>query len=274
MNAAKFIRNKMPPIGKYKTCGLSPNFALVCTFFLACLFHPMPAHAADTPSTMVFGTGQSENSYAGKWLRRIYIETFSRLGMRVSFQELQASRLTTSVDEGAIDGEVSRSYDYGLKHPELIRVDEAVINISFSFYTAHADLNVDSFKTLPSNLIGEYRRGVLGCEKALKETVPAAQLSNILTTAQGLKKLMSKRTDFYCDIDLAVISEMSPEKSTEYSAVRKLFDLKEETPLYPYLNKKHAMLAPRLAAVLKQMKSEGVIERYRQEALREYGYRQ
>jgi hypothetical protein len=34
-------------------------------------------------------------------------------------------------------------------------------------------------------------------------------------------------------------------------------------------HRKHADLAPRLAAALKQMKAEGLIERYRVDALRE-----
>jgi hypothetical protein len=119
----------------------------------------------------------------------------------------------------------------------------------------------------------EYRRGVLGCENALKPLSPVMQLSDILTTEQGLKKLVSKRTDFYCDIDLGVLNEMSAAKAAEFATVRKLFNVGNSMPLYPYLNKKNAALAPRLAAVLKQMKTEGLIERYRREAMREFGHR-
>lgn len=38
-------------------------------------------------------------------------------------------------------------------------------------------------------------------------------------------------------------------------------------PLHAFLHHKHAALAPRLAEALRQMKAEGVIERYRIESL-------
>jgi hypothetical protein len=38
------------------------------------------------------------------------------------------------------------------------------------------------------------------------------------------------------------------------------------------LNKKNTALAPILAATLKQMKTEGLIERYRRDAMREFGH--
>jgi hypothetical protein len=47
--------------------------------------------------------------------------------------------------------------------------------------------------------------------------------------------------------------------------VRKVLVLGTE-PLYPYLAHKNAELAPRLAATIKAMKAEGLIECYRVEA--------
>jgi hypothetical protein len=55
------------------------------------------------------------------------------------------------------------------------------------------------------------------------------------------------------------------------SGVRKLLNLGRPLSLYPYLHMKHSALAPRLAAVLKQMKAEGLVERYRIDTEREFG---
>jgi hypothetical protein len=49
--------------------------------------------------------------------------------------------------------------------------------------------------------------------------------------------------------------------------VRKLFEF-AALPTYPYLARKHAELAPRLAATLKKMKGEGLLDRYHVEAMR------
>jgi hypothetical protein len=46
--------------------------------------------------------------------------------------------------------------------------------------------------------------------------------------------------------------------------------LDESAPMFPYLHRKNAELAPRLAAVLRQMKAEGVIARYRSDVEREF----
>jgi hypothetical protein len=54
--------------------------------------------------------------------------------------------------------------------------------------------------------------------------------------------------------------------------VRKVVSIGKTVPTYPYVNKKHAELAPRLAAVLKQMKAEGLIEVYRKQVERDLGW--
>lgn len=250
-------------------------FALgaLLSFFLATQSYASSASASAGGALITFGTDQPETNFVGKWQRRIYTEAFSRLGMRVSFAQFPPPRLNAEVNSGSIDGEVTRTYEYGNANPELVRAEESVFNIVFAIYTANPSLQAEGLKSLPANAIGEYRRGVLGCENALKPVVAAAQLSDILTTEQGLKKLIAKRTDFYCDIDLAVLNEMTGSKISEFAATRKLFDVGISTPLYPYFHKKNAALAPRLATVLKQMKAEGLIDRFRSDALREFGYK-
>ena len=67
------------------------------------------------------------------------------------------------------------------------------------------------------------------------------------------------------EIDAALQSALhSPEFKS--AAVRPLLTIGDRIVLYPYLSKKQAELAPRLAAVLKGMKAEGLLERFRQDA--------
>jgi len=53
------------------------------------------------------------------------------------------------------------------------------------------------------------------------------------------------------------------------TSVRKVISIGNAVPTYPYINKQNADLAPRLAAVLKQMKAEGLIETYRMQVERD-----
>jgi polar amino acid transport system substrate-binding protein len=77
--------------------------------------------------------------------------------------------------------------------------------------------------------------------------------------------LLTGRVDYYCEIDAAQSALYSPE--FKGASVRPLLTIGDRIVLYPYLYKKHAELAPRLAAVLKGMKAEGLLERFRHEAL-------
>ena len=57
----------------------------------------------------------------------------------------------------------------------------------------------------------------------------------------------------------------------DHPLLRKQVELGEPVPLYAFVNRRHTELAPRLAATLRQMKAEGLIEQYRHETLRKFG---
>jgi polar amino acid transport system substrate-binding protein len=260
---------RCPPSARTR---LTPGWFIACsTLALGLLFNLQESRAQSVQGALVLATDQAEATFVGKWQRDVFAEVGKRLGTGVTVVMFPTPRLSAAVESGEIDGEMNRTLEYGAAHPALVRVDESLFNIVFAVYSAGAASQVEGIKSLPPSAIVEYRRGLLGCENALKPAVPAAQLSDILTTEQGLKKLIAKRTDFYCDIDVAVLNEMSTAKAPEFAAVRKLFDVGASTPLYPYLNKKAAALAPKLAVIIRQMKAEGLIERYRRAAMREFG---
>lgn len=214
--------------------------------------------------------GGSESSYSVRLFRLIYSEAFKRLGVPLEVASYPTARLTLLMDRGLIDGEMARALIYGQLHPNLIRVKESVLVGAFALYTAKPELRLDDLKELAkSPLRVEYRLGVLTCDGALKAVVPAPRLSAIATTRQGLEKLLLDRTDVYCDIDLAVENNLYGSEIRGAGALRVLLQIGDPAPLYPYLNQNHAELAIRLAAALKQMKQEGLFERYRKEVLRD-----
>lgn len=212
-------------------------------------------------------------SYANRWVTLIYNEVFKRLGIPYQLEHYTLARRAALVEEGAADGEVSRVYSYGDNRPDLIRVEESLIDFGFSFYSANPAVHVDRLEDLrATNYLVEYRRGILICENAVKQFVPAERISDVPTQQQGLKKLVAGRTDLYCDIDVYVLQELASPEFKDAPKVRKVISLGKSVPTYPFLNKKHAALAPRMAAVLKQMKAEGLIEAYRLQVERELGW--
>lgn len=236
------------------------------------LFSTLPAlGASDAP--FVMSSDVSPSAYGSKWVDLIYTEAFKRLGIPLRLEYLTLKRRSAMADEGNIDGEVGRVYEYGAAHPNLIRVEESVINLSFSLYTTQPALHLQRLDELPATaLLVEYRDGILMCENTLKQLLPPTRLSRVATEQQGLKKLLAGRTDLYCDLDLTIQTALHSQEFKEAGNIRKALDLGKSIPTYPYLHWKHAELAPRLAATLKQMKAEGLIETYRLQVERELGW--
>ncbi len=221
------------------------------------------------PEPFVMAADVQPESYLFKWARLIYAEAFRRLGLPLEMVSVPLPRRAALVEEGVIDGEAARVYAFADAHPELIRVEESVIDFTFSLFSANSGLSATKLEELPPDAIVEYRRGILMCESTLKKTIPPERLSSIVSTEQGIKKLQAGRSDVYCDIDLYVEEALQTPELKGAKGVRKLFDF-AFLPTYPYLyKKKHAGLAPRLAATLKQMKAEGLIAAYFRQAQRE-----
>lgn len=231
---------------------------------------PPVARAQVASAPFVLGIDSDETLFSGRWLRRIYREAFRRLGMPVAFSHQPSRRIMALMDEGALDGDVLRVQAYAQAHPNQVRVDESVMVVTFSLYTADPALRLARLEDLAgSKLLGEYRRGVVICENMLNRFLPPASVSDVTTADQGIKKLLSRRTDVFCDNDVSILTELLTPTFKDVKGVRRLVDIGSPLALYPYLHQRHAALAPRFAAVLKGMKAEGLIERYRLESERE-----
>lgn len=221
--------------------------------------------------SFVMGFDGDPESYLYRWATLVYVEAFKRMGMSVTFAGFTLTRRSALIEEGAIDGEGSRIQAYADAHPELVRVEEALIDFTFSLFSANSKLRAQRPEDLPANAAVEYRRGILMCENTLKKVIPAGRLSTIASTDQGIKKLQAGRTDAYCDIDLYVTEALHSTELRRGAKLSKLFDI-ASVPTYPYLAKRHVDLAPRLAATLKQMKAEGLLDSYHKQVERQMGW--
>ena len=247
------------------------HLALACCVLLAAV--PALSQTSTAPvKPFIWASDGGSTTYGSRWVALIYTEAFRRLKIPVRLEYYTLARRTALVKAGIVDGEASRIYSYGNNRPDLVRVEESVIDFGFSLYTANPSVRLQKIEDLrATDYFVEYRRGILICDNTLKQAVPANRISDVPTQQQGLKKLVAGRTDLYCDIDVYILQEL---QSPEFKGanVRKVISIGNAVPTFPYLNKKHADLAPRLAAVLKQMKAEGLIEAYRQQVERDLGW--
>jgi len=218
------------------------------------------------PFVMV--TDQAETTYEGKWQRLAYQEAFRRLGIPLEVELMPTQRVSAMVDSGAVDGQFMRVSAYADAHPEQVRVDEVIYEVGFAVWASNPALSLSRLQDLPATgWIGVYRRGVELCQRSLSPLVPAERLSSVATEQDGLRMLLTGRIDYYCEIDAALQSALYSPEFKGAAPVRPLLTIGDRILLYPYLHKSHADLAPRLAAVLKAMKADGLLDRYRQEAL-------
>lgn len=246
--------------------------ALAMLALVAMPIHAEPAAPAIKPFTMA--ADGDPGTYGSRWVKLIYTEVFKRLGLPFQLEHYTLARRSALVEEGGADGETSRVYAYGTTRPGLVRVEESLIDLSFGLYTANPSLRLTKLDDLRgADYLVEYRRGILLCENSLKPIVSAERLSDVPTQTQGIKKLVAGRTDLYCDIDAYILQELQAPEFKGTTAVRRVVSIGNAVPTYPYLNKKHAELAPRMASVIKQMKAEGLIETYRLQVERDLGWK-
>jgi len=222
-------------------------------------------------NTFVMATSRPEDSYLGKYWRLIYTEVFNRLGIKAEFRVYPSKRASIEANDGNVDGEFARPYKYADEYPNLIRVEEVLDAVNMSAFTAQDSIPTlkgwDSLKG--TNYKVEYRRGFMTTARNLSKVVSIENLSDVTEPVQGLKKLVSGRTDLFVDEELSILTLLqTPEFKN--SKIR-LAGIMEPFLTYPYLHKKHALLAPKMAEIIKAMKAEGLIEQYRTMLDKEFG---
>jgi hypothetical protein len=229
----------------------------------------VPFAQAETPParSKPFIIAVDVEGFGYRYSSRVFTEAFRRLGIPVVIEVYPLARRAALVAEGYIDGEAARVFSYADTHPELVRVEESIMDFRFSVFTANPALRARNIEDLPATAMVEFRRGIMVCENALKKAIPPERLSTVVATEQGIKKLLAARTDAYCDIDTFFYEALRSGDMQDAGRVRKLFEI-ASLPTYPHLYRKHADLAPRLAATMKKMKDEGLLDRYRDEAER------
>ncbi len=203
-----------------------------------------------------------KEAFLGKWFNLIYTEAFQRMGLEFEYQQYPGKRCTVLADDGRVDGEVARIATYAEGHPNLIRVEESPLSVEFLALASDQSITVTSWESLRGtdyHIVG--MRGVKKLQEKLPGLIKENQLTLVRKWEQGLKMLMSGRADLFIDVNFGAPTLLNTEAFKD-SGIQ-VVGLMEENPTYAYLHKKHHALAPKLAAVLKEMKEEGLIDRYR-----------
>lgn len=218
------------------------------------------------PDKIVFSLAEPNKSKWGEYLTKTYTEAFRRLGIRfVGFKYFPSERSCFLANSGAVDGEGSRVYSVNVKWTNLVRIDEPHSSLSLSAFTANPNIKeLHGWSSLKgTDYKVDYRLGLQRCEEQLSLVVKPKNLSAISKTELGLRKLMINRTDIFIEVESTALSALKA-KEFRNSNIRKI-GLMEEVKLYGFLYKKHAVLAPKLATILKEIGKTGLLMQYQKE---------
>jgi polar amino acid transport system substrate-binding protein len=238
---------------------------VITVFLLFSMILPLLMNDSEvfaTENQITLSTQKPQDSPAGKFLDLVYTEAFKRMGMIFVYKTFPAKRSSFMSDTGKVDGELSRIYSYNEVHPNLVRVEEP--HWTSGFIAAASDTSIhlagwDSLKNTDYKVT--YMAGIKGCETNLPKVVRPENLDIIMHTSHGYRMVLKGRADIHIGSEMDMLSVL---ESDEFRGLAlEIVGVMDKFTGHAFLNEKHQELVPKLSSVLKEMKKEGLFEKYR-----------
>lgn len=181
-------------------------------------------------------------------VERLVHEAFHRLDMEIDVTVLPGERSLINANQGLDDGDLMRAPGFEKDYPNLIKVPEKIDDMEFVGYTQRQDIKIQRWEDLQPYTVAYptgwkiYDRNVKAKEVVTVRTIP------------GLFSLLDQKR---VDIVLADRAQGLYAARAGGHSVRLLEPPLAASPMFIYLNKKHASLVPRLTSVLVAMKHDG-----------------
>ncbi|MEW6593853.1 MAG: transporter substrate-binding domain-containing protein [Thermodesulfobacteriota bacterium] len=181
---------------------------------------------------------------------RILSAAFQRLGLHVTIGHLPAERSLLNANAGIDDGDFVRIAGLEQRYPNLVMVPEPLDEFHFVVFTRHLALGSVEWSSLTP-----YAVGIVRGWKILEENLAGVrELTRVKNQEQLFKLLKNGR------IDAAVYARKEGWGLVHRLGISDAVALSPPLavrPMHLYLHRRHAGLAPRLAAVFRSMKQDG-----------------
>lgn len=214
----------------------------------------------------VFVIGRDpETTHRGMWMKKVFDEAFNKVGINYTIKYMPLKRASLSTDRELVDGDIYRVKDYNDKHTNLYRVPEPSFVGRISAFSRDKSIKIEnkwqSFKD--SDFVITYQRGNKTMKENLEAVVDPQKLEATNSVAIGLRLLNKKRCDIFVAVDDEVRTVLQKDefKNIEIYTAESLVI----TPVHAFFLHKHKELADKVAGVLRDMKKEGLVEKYRVE---------
>lgn len=212
---------------------------------------------AETASLVFNVTGQpplNTPSYDG-FMDEVAREALNRIGYKLIINKLPAERALRQVNQGKIDGEMSRIKGIETIYENLVRVPEKIMDWEFVVFSKKPIDMTNGWKSLEDKNIG-----FITGWKILEKNVPQSAIVTQVKNSEQLFNLLERdRVDY-------VIYEFWG--GNRLIKLRGLKDVEMRLPslesrsMFIYLHKKHNNVVPELASAIFDMKKDGSYENF------------
>lgn len=175
-------------------------------------------------------------------------EAYLRIGIKAKARVLPSLRAIQEADRGETDGELARMAGIEAQYPNLQQVPEPLLDFDTVAFTAGLTFKVDGWESLrPYSLclsrgMKLAEDGTEGMDRYFSNDVP--QMVNMLLAGR-------------CQVAVLGYVVWPEIDRLQAQKLRSLEPPIVSTPLYLYVNKKHAHLVLKLAAELRRMREDG-----------------
>ncbi len=210
---------------------------------------------------VVFCSINKENSRLYKISDAILRNAFESFGITFELRVFPPKRIPLAIENGKIDGDTHRIYNFNRENhfPNLIRVEEPIQIVAQSVFTKLEDIDVNGWKSLSSFRV-IYLSGIKTTENGMDFAgIPIEKRIGVYDIDKAFELLNLGRGD------IVVVSPSTGRASRENlgiatDGIRMVTPPVVNIKLYPYLHKKNADLATKLAIKLKEMKEIGLYD--------------
>jgi polar amino acid transport system substrate-binding protein len=215
--------------------------------------------AALDKATLTFTYAYPADHPQTKRLIRLVKEATSRAGFDFAFEHNPAKRATRRAINGLVDGEMIRVRQYGVLHPELVRVEEHHTEDRFIAYVIDPKIKLDGWNSLKGRDFKiDYRRGVMAPTQNLPNVVPKKNLTVLNSVDSAFRRLFLGRSDIFVDSEGSSENFLNSDAYKIISEGRKIYRAGNMlvTTGHVWLHNKHRHLAPKLSGEFRKMKLE------------------
>ena len=214
---------------------------------------PAVAQVAAPASTITVSTNNTPLDRRA--LQALSLEAFRRLGVEFKLVTLPSERSLVAANQGEVDGEGLRIAGLGEQYPNLVRVPERYVSVSFVAFARDATIALDhgwdSLRPLRVAFIQGW--------KMFEAHASAARIVQKVDKPEQLFQMLDQgRVDvaLYTLADgLALVRRMG------LTSIGPLAPPLRDVDMFLYLHRRHEPLVGRLAQTLREMKADGTYNR-------------